>query len=91
MPAARSAARRISPRSAARASPGGKRPCEEAAEPGDHRHHVVDFVRDAAGDAGDRLHPLALDHQLGRAPALGHVAHDASDPLGPAVRRPATG
>ena len=48
---------------------------EEGAEPENHRHHVVDFVRHAARHAADRLHALRLPQVLLHPLALGQIAH----------------
>ena len=84
MPAARSAARGSRRGLGARVAR-RQRSLEEAAEPGDDRHHVVHFVRHAAGDPRNCLHPLGLHEDLRGAPALGDVADDASDPFGAPV------
>ena len=49
---------------------------EEGAEPEDHRHHVVDFVRHAAGHPADRLHALRLPQVLLDPHPLGEIAQD---------------
>ena len=37
---------------------------EEVDRPRDHREHVVEFMRDAAGELADRFHLLRLDQPL---------------------------
>ena len=47
----------------------------DGVEPAEHqRQHVVEVVRDAAGELAERLHLLRLAQLLLEAPAFGHVA-----------------
>jgi len=41
----------------------------------DHGQQIVEVVRDPAGEARDRFHPLQLPYLLLQPPVLGHIAH----------------
>ena len=51
-------------------------PRQDAGVAGDHRHEVVEVVRDAARETAERLEALGLAELLGQPLGLGHVADD---------------
>ena len=65
------------------------RSVHELGEPQDHRHHVVDLVRDAARELPRRLEPLSLLQPILGGPLPGHVGHHAHRARATAFRTPA--
>ncbi len=53
---------------------------QHLAIPQDDDQHVVEVVRDSAGEPSDRLHPLGLAQRFFGATALGHVRHRPQHP-----------
>ena len=76
---ARSAALRISSASSRPRVARIERAEQEVAEAADDHHHVVEVVRDSAGEPAHRLHFLGLAHLLLRLDPLGDVAADPHD------------
>jgi hypothetical protein len=52
-----------------------------------HHEEIVELVCDAVGALADRLHLLRFAQMYFELPALGNVANDADDFLGPSVPR----
>ena len=77
--AARVPALMISRTSARRGSSDLEAAEQKLAEADDPGHHVVDLVRDAAGEAPRRLHPLRAPELVLHPLALGHVPVDAAE------------